>query len=74
MAKDFSASQIVQELKTHKIIRSLYPEIKGLINELDLSPKNLEYYASLVKHKTVYNLRRHDDSQTIFVSCLLFIF
>lgn len=31
MAKDFSASQITQELKTHKTIRSLYPEIKLLI-------------------------------------------
>jgi hypothetical protein len=66
-------SQIAQELKTHKIIRSLYPEIKGLITELDLSPKNLEYYASLVKHKTVYKLRRDDDSQTIlYLVCYLF--
>ncbi len=73
MAKDFSASQISQELKTHKIIRSLYPEIKVLITELELSPKNLEYYASLVKHKTVYKLRRHDDSQTIlYLVCYLF--
>ncbi len=53
MAKDFSASQITQELKTHKAIRSLYPEIKLLIAELKLSPKNLEYYASLVKYKSV---------------------
>ncbi|MBA6256830.1 MULTISPECIES: hypothetical protein [unclassified Colwellia] len=30
MPKDFSASQIAQELKTHKIIRSLYSVIKGL--------------------------------------------
>jgi len=73
MAKDFSASQIAQELKTHKIIRSLYPEIKVLITELELSPKNLEYYASLVKHKSVYKLRRHDDSQTIlYLVCYLF--
>jgi TnpA family transposase len=73
MAKDFSTSQITQELKTHKIIRSLYPEIKGLIAELELSPKNLEYYASLVKHKTVYKLRRHADSQTIlYLVCYLF--
>jgi hypothetical protein len=42
MAKDFSASQIAQELKTHKIIRSLCPEIKVLITKLELSPKNLE--------------------------------
>jgi hypothetical protein len=62
MAKDFSTSQITQELKTHKIIRSLYPEIKSLIAELELSPKNLEYYASLVKHKSVYKLRKHADS------------
>ena len=73
MAKDFSASQIAQELKTHKIIRSLFPEIKVLITELELSPKNLEYYASLVKHKSVYKLRRHDDSQTIlYLVCYLF--
>jgi TnpA family transposase len=73
MAKEFSASQIAQELKTHKIIRSLYPEIKVLITELELSPKNLEYYASLVKHKSVYKLRRHDDSQTIlYLVCYLF--
>jgi hypothetical protein len=39
MAKDFSASQIAQELKTHKAIRLLYPEIKVLIAELKLSPK-----------------------------------
>ena len=72
MAKDFSASQISQELKTHKIIRSLYPEIKMLITELELSRKNLEYYASLVKHKTVYKLRRHADSQTIlYLVCYL---
>ena len=31
MAKDFSASQIAQELKTHKTIRLLYPEIKVLL-------------------------------------------
>jgi len=73
MAKDFSASQIAQELKTHKTIRLLYPEIKVLIAELKLSPKNLEYYASLVKHKTVYKLRRHADSQTIlYLVCYLF--
>ncbi len=73
MAKDFSTSQITQELKTHKIIRSLYPEIKSLIAELELSPKNLEYYASLVKHKSVYKLRRHADSQTIlYLVCYLF--
>lgn len=39
MAKDFSYSEINQELKTHKIIRTLYPEIKQLISELALAEK-----------------------------------
>ena len=73
MAKDFSTSQITQELKTHKIIRSLYPEIKVLIAELELSPKNLEYNASMVKYKSVIRLRRHADSQTLlYLVCYLF--
>jgi TnpA family transposase len=73
IAKNFSMNQITQELKTHKTIRSLYPEIKSLITEFELSPKNLEYYASLVKHKSVYKLRRHADSQTIlYLVCYLF--
>ena len=73
MAKDFSYSEINQELKTHKIIRTLYPEIKQLISELALSPKNLEYYASLVKHRSVYKLRHHADSQTLlYLVCYLY--
>jgi len=73
MAKDFSTSQITQELKTHKIIRSLYPEIKVLIAELELSPKNLEYNASMVKYKSVIRLRRHADIQTLlYFVCYLF--
>lgn len=73
MAKDFSYGEINQELKTHKIIRTLYPEIKLLISALALSPKNLEYYASLVKHRSVYKLRRHADSQTLlYLVCYLY--
>lgn len=73
MTKDFSVNEINRELQTHKTIKKLYPEIKVLIEQLELSPKNLEYYASLVKHKSVYKLRRHADSQTIlYLICYLF--
>jgi len=41
MAKDFSASQIAQELKTHKTIRLLYPEIKVLLLNSNYPPKTL---------------------------------
>ncbi len=73
MAKDFSASQISRELSSHHTIRALYPDLKILIHQLELSPKNLEYYASLIKHKSVYRLRRHADSQAIlYLSCYLY--
>ncbi len=73
IAKDFSASQINRELSSHRTIRALYPELKVLIHQLDLSPKNLEYYASLIKHRSVYRLRRHADSQAIlYFSCYLY--
>lgn len=73
VAKDFSQSQITQELKTHSIIRNLYPIVKTVISELALSPKNFEYYATLVRHKSVYKLRRHEDSQTLlYLICYLF--
>jgi hypothetical protein len=73
MAKDFTSSQITQELKTHAVIQSLYPDIKAIVSALALSAKNLEYYSTLVKHKSVYKLRRHDDSQTLlYLICYLF--
>lgn len=73
MAKDFSSSQINRELTTHQAIKELYPELKQIIVELSLSPKNLEYYASLVKHKSVYKLRRHaDDQSLLYLSCYLY--
>ena len=73
MAKDFTSSQITQELKTHAVIQSLYPDIKAIVSALALSPNNLEYYSTLVKHKSVYKLRRHEDSQTLlYLICYLF--
>ena len=73
MAKYFSASPIAIELNSHCTIRTLYPELKVLIHKLDLSPKNIEYYTSLIKHRSVYRVRRHANSQAIlYLSCYLY--
>ncbi len=73
MAKDFPASKIARELNSHRTIRTLYPELKVLIHKLYLSPKNLEYNASFIKHRSVYRVRRHANSQAIlYVSCYLY--
>jgi len=73
MSKDFSESQIKRELKTRHTIKAIYPELKLIVNTLALSPKNLEYYASLVRHKSSFRLRRHADEQSIlYLVCYLF--
>jgi hypothetical protein len=73
MSKDFSVNQIKKELKTHRKIKAIYSELKVVVNQLELSPKNLEYYASLVRHKSSFRLRRHADEQSIlYLVCYLF--
>ncbi len=62
-ARDFSPSDINRELETHETIRVIYPELKVLITNLSLSQGNLSYYASIVKHHSLYKLRRYPEWQ-----------
>jgi len=73
-SNDFSVSEIKREIKTHQRIHSFYPDLQAIIKKLNLSPANLEYYASMVRMKSVYALKRHDDNQTILylISYLFF--
>ncbi|ENA7261660.1 Tn3 family transposase [Escherichia coli] len=46
--RDFSASEIENELRTHNVISSIYYEIKDIINSLGISQGNMEYYATII--------------------------
>lgn len=62
---DFSVSEIKREIKTQQRIHPFFSDLQAVIKKLKLSPANLEYYASMVRMKSVYTLKRHDDNQTV---------
>ncbi|WP_345860581.1 Tn3 family transposase [Shewanella algae] len=72
-ARGFSPLELDRELQTHQTIRALYPELKQLLDALSLSRGNMLYYASLVKHRSVYKLRRTPKWQgRLYLICYLF--
>ncbi|OHT23734.1 hypothetical protein A3Q29_20190 [Providencia stuartii] len=72
-ARGFSPSELDRELQTHQTIKVLYPELKRLLDALSLSRGNMLYYASLVKHRSVYKLRRSPKWQgRLYLICYLF--
>ncbi|WP_275349766.1 DUF4158 domain-containing protein [Xenorhabdus bovienii] len=72
-ARSFSPSELERELNTHKTIKNIYPELKSLLETLQLSRGNRLYYASIVKHRSVYKLRRMPKWQgLLYLSCYLF--
>ncbi len=72
-AKDFSPSELAIELQTHDTIKPIYPEIKMLVEQLGLSQGNLNYYADIVKHRSIYKLRRYTEPQNLlYLACYLY--
>ena len=72
-AKGFSPSEIDREINTHNAINDIYPELKSLIDYLQLSHGNLNYYASIIHHQSVYKIRRNPEWQgLLYLVCYLF--
>ena len=72
-AKGFSPSEISRELETHQAIKQFYPEIKSLIGTLEVSQGNMTYYASIIKHRSLYKIRRYPKwQQMLYLLCYLF--
>jgi len=72
-AKDFSPTDVGNEIATHSAIKDIYPELKRLISHLELSQGNLAFYASIVRHKTLSKLRRFSEYQgLLYLVCYLF--
>lgn len=62
---EFSVSEIKREISAHEKIAPIYSELKNVIKLLNLSPVNLEYYASMVRLKSIYHLKRQSNSQAL---------
>lgn len=72
-ARGFSPSELAREIETHQTLKVLYPMLKPVLNALNLSQGNMKYYASLVKHRSVYKLRRTPKWQgLLYLICFVF--
>ena len=72
-AKDFSFAEVESEIVTHKSIGTIYPEIKVLVESLQLSQGNLTYYASMIRHRSISQLREYIESQShLYLACYLY--
>ena len=72
-AKDFSFSEINREIESHRALVDIYPQAKVAIKKLDLSPRNLEYYAGLVHYYSVTKLRRFSqDKACLYLLCYIY--
>lgn len=71
-AKDFTPSELAQEIGTHNTINEVYYELKELIGKLELSHGNLSYYASIIHHQSIYKVRRYPEWQgMLYIGCYL---
>ncbi len=56
-----------------QLLRDIYPEIKQLLKELEISRGNMLYYSSIVKTISVFHLRRTSKWQgLLYLSCYIF--
>ncbi|MCZ6289666.1 hypothetical protein [Vibrio parahaemolyticus] len=72
-AKDFTPAELNREIEAHNTIKSVYQDVKRLISELRLSQGNLNYYASIIRHQSIYKIRRFPEWQgLLYMVCYLF--
>lgn len=71
--KDFKTRMISAEREKMLLIKPLYLLTKSLLPQLNLSQKNIQYYASLVDYYTVYDLRKKLKSEQTYLYLLCYI-
>ena len=62
-AKHFQHRMMVMERQKRATLVPLYAIAKALLPNLDISQRNIDYYASLANYYTIYHLRRLKPGQ-----------
>lgn len=71
-ATDFRSSQISKEEKAYIHLKPIYEDVKAMVNQLALSKANIEYYASLLNHYDVWELKRSDKTNfCLYFACFI---
>ena len=69
-AKHFRHRMMVMERQKRATLVPLYAIAKALLPNLDISQRNIDYYASLANYYTIYDLRRLKPGQTyLYLLC-----
>lgn len=69
-AKHFRYRMMVMERQKRATLVPLYAIAKALLPNLDISQRNIDYYASLANYYTIYDLRRLKPGQTyLYLLC-----
>ena len=63
-AKNFKSSMMRLEISKHDILKPLHTVVQAILPHLDISGQNIDHYASLIHHYTIYDLERFDEAQT----------
>lgn len=72
-AKSFGYKMMRFERMKYSILKPLYNISKNIMQYLDISKQNIDHYAILAHHYTVYDLLRFDDEQTyLYLLCYVF--
>jgi Transposase and inactivated derivatives, TnpA family len=72
-AKNFGAALMGLERKKHDVLKPLYKIAQQILPHLGISQQNVDYYASLAHHYTIYDLGRFDEEQTyLYLLCYVF--
>lgn len=71
--KDFSASEIKQEMERGKQILQLYHLAQELLPKLNISNESIKYYASLISYYSVFRLKRLNE-WIVYIYLLCFVF
>ena len=71
-AKDFTPREIHKEIKIFNYLEPHINDIDNLVEDLEISTKNIEYYASMVDYYTVTKLQRFDQPMRfLYLLCFL---
>jgi len=70
-AKNFSKAELVKELAVHRYLQPWIVEVNAALQELNLSQKNLQYFAERVDYYGAKLKRHTEGNQQLYFLCYL---
>jgi TnpA family transposase len=72
-AKNFGLSMMSFECQKHHVLKQLYQIAKMILPHLNLSQQNINHYASLANHYSIYELDRFNNKEQTYLYLLCYV-